>query len=125
MKAATIPASALVMAALQGGVALFTAHADPSVTVSPGGSRYYGDQGDGNAYAYLAELRDVGLPSGTPVDAASIARGVCAERAQGATADALIKDFQASDATFEQAIAVVEHAEWHFCPDAMYLWPGR
>jgi hypothetical protein len=54
--------------ALLGGTGVTTAHAEPGVLVSPGGGRYYGDQGDGNGLAYLAELRDVGLTGGNPVE---------------------------------------------------------
>jgi hypothetical protein len=112
-------------AALLGGTGVATAHAEPGVTVAPGGSRYYGDQGDGNGLAYLAELRDVGLTGGTPVDAAVMARGVCMQRAQGTTALALVESYKASGDMLAQAVAIVNHAEWHFCPDAMYTWPGN
>jgi hypothetical protein len=71
--AATASARMAGAAALLGGTGVATAHAEPGVTVAPGGGRYYGDQGDGNGLAYLAELRDVGLTGGTPVGAAATA----------------------------------------------------
>lgn len=112
-------------AALLGGVGAATAHAEPNVSVAPNGSRYYGDQGDGNGLAYLTELRDVGLTDGTPVGAAVLGGQICAQRAQGATELALLKAAEASGWTMAQAVAKVVHAEYHFCPDAMYSWPGH
>ncbi|WP_205878903.1 DUF732 domain-containing protein [Mycobacterium camsae] len=93
--------------------------------MAPDGSRYYGSQDDNNVSAYLAELREAGV-TGVPERITETARQVCVRRAQGTRVLDVVHEVEAATPgmTFQRAMTMVTHAEWHFCSDAMYRWPG-
>lgn len=77
-----------------------------------------GSQGDHNPYHYRDELQYTGLYHEDVTNAASLASRVCGKRAMGYTEDQLIRGLEGPDPlyTSEQALMIVEGAEYHFCP---------
>jgi hypothetical protein len=105
---------ALAGAAITAGMAVGVGLASSAnATVAVIGSR-----GDHNPYHYQDELRYSGLYHEDATNAASLASRVCGKRAVGYSEDQLIRGLIGPDPlyTSEQAIMIVEGAEYHFCP---------
>lgn len=114
--------SAMVLGAASSSQAL----ADPDdVAVAPSGSTFYGYQDDADPVPYLLEERDAGVDGGSPSMAREAARRICEQRVNGVTESSIVDAFEKSGATTHQSVVMVVHAEWHFCRDALYEWPGR
>ncbi len=77
-----------------------------------------GSQDDHDPYNYRDELRYTGLYHEDVTNAASLASRVCGKRAMGYSEDQLVRGLEGPDPlyTSEQAIMIVEGAEYHFCP---------
>ena len=76
----------------------------------------YGQQGDASTVAFSMELSDTGwLTDNT--QAWTIANNVCNMRASGSTERGITNLLiNQGGHTIEQAVVMVNGAEWHFCP---------
>jgi Protein of unknown function (DUF732) len=77
-----------------------------------------GPRGDHDPYNYRDELRYTRLYHEDVTNAASLASRVCGKRAMGYTEEQLIRglEYSVDQYTSEQAVMIVEGAEYHFCP---------
>jgi Protein of unknown function (DUF732) len=77
-----------------------------------------GSRADHDPYHYRDELRYTGLYHEDVTNAVSLASRVCGKRAMGYTEEQLISGLEGPDPlyTSEQAVMIVEGAEFHFCP---------
>jgi hypothetical protein len=77
-----------------------------------------GSRGDQEPYHYRDELRYTGLYHEDVTNAMSLALRVCGKRAMGYNEEQLISGLVGPDPlyTSEQAVMIVEGAEYHFCP---------
>ncbi|HEY4796638.1 MAG TPA: DUF732 domain-containing protein [Mycobacterium sp.] len=77
-----------------------------------------GSRGDHDLYNYRDELRYTGLYHEDATNAESLESRVCGRRAMSYTEEQLVRGLEGPDPlyTSEQAVMIVEGAEYHFCP---------
>jgi hypothetical protein len=103
--------------AVGGGLVIGTASVVLGVASAHATIAVIGSRGDMDPYHYRDQLRYTGLYHEDVTNALSLGHRVCAARYRGFTEGQLVSSLDNFDEyTSEQAVGIVDGAEFHFCP---------